>query len=118
MAQFEPSTYTITITTDSLPDGKVGEVYSQTLTADGTEPITWSISGGALPDGLKLDENTGEISGTPTATGTARFTVKDTNSAGSDTKKLSITIDKAEPPSHEHSYGDWKKDGTSHWHGC
>ena len=22
------------------------------------------------------------------------------------------------PPSHEHSYGDWSKDGTSHWHEC
>ena len=22
------------------------------------------------------------------------------------------------PPSHEHSYGDWRKDGTSHWHEC
>ncbi len=21
-------------------------------------------------------------------------------------------------PSHEHSYGDWRKDGTSHWHEC
>ena len=34
-----------TITTDTLPDGKVGEAYSQTLTANGTTPITWSISG-------------------------------------------------------------------------
>ena len=22
------------------------------------------------------------------------------------------------PPKHEHSYGDWSKDGTSHWHEC
>ena len=22
------------------------------------------------------------------------------------------------PPAHEHSYGDWRKDGTSHWHEC
>ena len=22
------------------------------------------------------------------------------------------------PPTHEHSYGDWRKDGTSHWHEC
>ena len=84
-----------TITTSSLPNGKVGEAYSEALTADGTEPITWSIRGGALPDGLTLDETTGEISGTPTAAGTASFTVKATNSAGSDTKELSITITKA-----------------------
>ena len=105
------------ITTDTLPDGKVGEAYSQTLTATGTAPITWSIDGG-LPAGLSLNEDTGEISGTPTADGTAKFTVKATNSAGSNTKELSITITKAAPPSHEHSYGDWRKDGTSHWHEC
>ena len=84
------------ITTDTLPDGKVGEAYSQTLIATGTEPITWSISG-ELPKGLTLKETTGEISGTPTADGTAKFTVKATNSAGSDTKELSITIAKAAP---------------------
>ena len=84
------------ITTDTLPDGKVGEAYSQILTATGTEPITWSISG-ELPKGLTLKETTGEISGTPTAEGTASFTVKATNSAGSNTKELSITIAKAAP---------------------
>ena len=107
-----------TITTDTLPNGKVGEAYSHTLTADGTTPITWSVSGSALPEGLTLNETTGEISGTPTAEGTAKFTVKAENSAGSDTKELSITITKDALPSHEHSYGDWSKDGTSHWHEC
>ena len=97
-ALFDDSgSHTVTITTDALPDGKVGEAYSQTLAADGTAPITWSISGGALPDGLKLDENTGGISGEPTAEGTATFTVKAENSGGSDTKELSITITKDAP---------------------
>ena len=87
------------IITDTLPDGKVGEAYSQTLTANGTTPITWSIDGG-LPAGLSLNADTGEISGTPTAEGTATFTVKATNSAGSNTKELSITITKAAPAEH------------------
>ena len=86
-----------TITTDPLPDGKVGEAYSQTLTATGTKPITWSIENGDLPADLSLNKDTGEISGTPTADGTAKFTVKATNSAGSNTKELSITIAKAAP---------------------
>ena len=84
------------ITTNTLPNGKVGEAYSQTLIATGTEPITWSISG-ELPKGLTLKETTGEISGTPTTAGTASFTVKAENSADSDTKELSITITKAAP---------------------
>ena len=88
------------ITTDTLPNGKVGEAYSQTLTADGTTPIKWSISGGALPDGLSLNKDTGKISGTPTADGTVKFTVTAENSAGSDTKELSITITKAAPAEH------------------
>ena len=86
-----------TITTSSLSDGKVGEAYSQTLTANGTEPIIWSIISGELPKGLTLKETTGEISGTPTADGTAKFTVKAENSVGSDTKELSITITKDAP---------------------
>ena len=96
-AQFEPGVYTVTITTDTLPDGKVGEAYSQTLSADGTTPITWSVENGDRPTGLSLNKDTGEISGTPTAAGTSTFTVKATNSAGGDTKELSITITKAAP---------------------
>ena len=93
-AQFAPSSHSVTITTDTLPDGKVGEAYSQILTADGTTPITWSVSG-ALPDGLTLVGDT--IKGTPSKAGDFKFTVKATNSAGSDTKELSITIAKAAP---------------------
>ena len=87
------------ITTDTLPNGKVGEAYSHTLTATGTAPITWSIDGG-LPAGLSLNNGTGKISGTPTAAGTASFTVKAENSAGSGTKELSITITKDAPTEH------------------
>ena len=50
-------------------------------------------------DGLSLNKDTGKISGTPTAAGSSTFTVKATNSAGSDTKELSITIAKARLPS-------------------
>ena len=85
-----------TITTDALPGGTIGAAYSQRLFANGTEPITWHVTAGKLPKGLSLNRNTGEISGTPTAAGTATFTVKAENSVGSDTKVLTITIAKAQ----------------------
>ena len=85
-------TVTPKITTDSLPNGTVDAEYKQTLTADGTAPITWSVTGGDLPDGLSLNESTGEISGTPTAETTSTFTVTATNNAGSDSKEFTLTI--------------------------
>ena len=94
-ARFVPDTYTVIVTTDSLPDGKTGKAYSHTLTAIGAAPITWSIDEGALPAGLRLNEKTGEIRGIPTAAGTATFTVKAENSEGSDTRALSITVNDA-----------------------
>ena len=84
-----------TIVAESLPDGMEGEAYSNRLTAKGTAPITWSIVSGVLPEGLSLDEDTGEISGTPAGEGTEVFTVMAVNDLGEDIKEFSITIAKA-----------------------
>ena len=84
--------YAPSITTTNLPNGTVGTSYSQALAADGTSPITWSVTSGSLPAGLSFNESTGEITGTPTAEGSSAFTVKAENSYGSDSKELSITI--------------------------
>ena len=82
------------ITTTTLPGDTVGTPYHHQLQATGGGFILWELFSGALPDGLTLKQTTGEISGTPTAVGTATFTVKAENSVGSDTKDLSITIAK------------------------
>lgn len=87
--------YPPTIQTESLPGGTVGTAYSQTLAADGTAPIAWSVTGGSLPEGLTLS-NDGTISGTPTAAGTYTFDVEAQNDYGSGTRKLTIEI-KAAP---------------------
>ena len=84
-----------TIVAESLPDGMEGEAYSNRLTAKGTAPITWSIVSGVLPEGLSLNKDTGEISGTPVGEGTEVFTVMAVNDLGEDIKELSITIVKA-----------------------
>ena len=66
----------------TLPDGFLGTAYSQTLTGTGgTGPYTFSITSGALPNGLTLS-SAGVISGTPTTGGPFNFTVGVNDSAG------------------------------------
>jgi large repetitive protein len=88
------------ITTESLPGGIISASYTAELEAtDGTEPYAWSITEGALPTGLTLDAEAGEISGTPTTAGTTDFTVRVTDDAGeSEERELSITIVEAGAP--------------------
>ena len=80
------------IATTDLPGGIAGTSYSQNLTATGNTPMTWSVAGGSLPDGLTLNSTSGAITGLPTKSGSFSFTVKATNSAGSDTKPLTIGV--------------------------
>jgi len=85
-----------TITTSSLPAGTVGSPYSQPLAVSGgTQPFTWARAGGALPDGLTL--NQGVISGTPTRIGIFTFTVQLTDSSSVGTTKP-FTIEIRYPP--------------------
>jgi chitodextrinase len=84
----------LVITTTSLPDGETGASYSQTLNASGGQmPYTWSIINGTLPVGLSLNSGTGDISGTPTTTGTSVFIVEVTDAGlRTDTESLSISV--------------------------
>lgn len=88
--------YTPSITTASLPEGKVNEEYSASLTADGSEPITWNVTDGNLPTGLNLSTN-GKITGTPTAPGEYIFTVTASNDVGSVSKELTIHVKDVDP---------------------
>ena len=83
------------ITTAKLPTAMTGNAYSQTLSATGEAPIKWTKTGGELPDGLTLNESTGEISGTPADSGggkTFKFTVQASNAYGTDSREFSITV--------------------------
>jgi hypothetical protein len=74
---------TITIVQTLLANGFVGVPYSDQVTATGgTPPYNFTISAGALPNGLTLGPD-GVIMGTPTAAGTFTFTVRATDSAAS-----------------------------------
>lgn len=83
--------YAPSITTESLPEGKVNEEYSASLTADGSEPIEWSVTQGSLPTGLSLTKD-GKITGKPTAPGDYVFTVTASNAAGNVSKELTIAV--------------------------
>ena len=80
-------TESVTIATDPsftspvLPGGERSVTYDVTPTASGgTGSYTWSVTDGSLPTGLTLSVSTGEISGTPTASGTFPFTLVATDS--------------------------------------
>jgi Putative Ig domain len=60
----------------SLSNGTQGQIYSQTLTANGgIGPYTWTVDGGALPNDVLLSSS-GVLSGTPTASGPFSFTLR------------------------------------------
>jgi uncharacterized protein YhjY with autotransporter beta-barrel domain len=66
---------TITVSPTTVPDGRVGEAYAQSFTAEGgTAPYEYTTPGG-LPGGLTLALN-GTLSGTPTTAGSFTFTVE------------------------------------------
>jgi PKD repeat protein len=66
----------IVITPESLPAASAGSTYTQPLSATGgSSPYTFGVVGGALPDGLSLND-TGTISGTPGKPGTFNFAVR------------------------------------------
>ncbi len=68
------------ITTTSLSTASEGKSYEQKISvANGTPAHQWSISDGALPDGLNIDVDTGTISGTPKEGGNHTFTVQVTD---------------------------------------
>jgi Putative Ig domain len=67
----------VQITTNSLASGQVGSAYSVVIAASGgITPYSWSQTGGTLPPGLGLDASSGQISGTPTQSGTFPITVQ------------------------------------------
>lgn len=67
------------ITSSTPTAATVGTPYSFTVTATGTPAPTFAVTAGTLPGGLQLNGTTGVISGTPTAAGTANFTVTAAN---------------------------------------
>lgn len=67
----------LSVLTESLRLAVVGANYSVVLAADGGEaPYAWSLASGTLPGGLRLETESGAITGSPTQAGTFGFTVE------------------------------------------
>jgi hypothetical protein len=86
---------TLKAVTPTLPGGAVATGYSASLVATGgVPPYTWSITSGQLPSGLRLNPQSGTITGIPILVTTSSFTVQVTDSIGSPaaSQNLSISI--------------------------
>lgn len=73
---------TLALSPSVLPAGAIGTAYSQAITtAGGLAPFHYAVTAGSLPAGLTLSSG-GILSGTPSAAGSAVFTISVTDTAG------------------------------------
>jgi hypothetical protein len=90
----------LVVLTATLPAGYQGVAYAVALEAQGgTAPYTWSLvaPNNVLPAGLALNATTGQITGTPTATGVFPVMVRATDAAAAtdDAGVLTLQVDAA-----------------------
>ena len=85
---YSPNSFTLT---------KGTAMTTVTPTSSGGTITTWSVSP-SLPTGLSIDSSTGAISGTPSAVfSSSSYTVTGTNTGGSTTATVSITVNDIAP---------------------
>ena len=76
-----PGCMPITVNPATLPNGFVGTLYTQALSATGGTPgYTFTLNSGTLPNGVNISGT--NLTGTPTTTGVFNFTLKATDSLG------------------------------------
>ncbi len=91
---------TLAVTPTTLPRARVGVAYSQLVTATGgMPPYTWRLASGTLPAGITLGTATGQLTGTPTAAGSAPLALVVTDAAGQTAQGLfTLSVDPATTP--------------------
>ena len=83
-----------TITSTPAIEATVGEAYSYTISATGNPLPTFSLE--AFPEGMVVDQESGEVEWLPSEPGTFPVTVRASNSVGTDDQQFTITV--SEPP--------------------
>ena len=81
------------ITTKSLLPASTGDNYTAVVSASGSTPLTWEITG--VPDGLDWADTIGRntlITGQAGKSGEFAITISVTNSAGTDSKTLTLRV--------------------------
>ncbi len=89
---------TISTPTGPLPDAIVGQPYNFKFQSNGgLTPISWTVTSGTLPTGLKLLTN-GVLRGTPTAGGSFSFTIQaGDGSSPAQTITINVSVRSAMP---------------------
>lgn len=94
----------LTVTTPVLRRGTVGKAYGAKLrSAAGVKPVTWQISAGKLPRGVRLDRALGSLAGVPERAGRYRLTLEARDSmrvVARKTLTLTVTGGKHRRPAH------------------
>ena len=119
--------YVRTVTPEIVPVSQITLNKEETsISVGNSEKLTATVTPeNAANKALKWassDEDVATVApdGTVTAVKAGAATITATAADGSGKSavcKVTVTGDTT-PPAHEHSYGDWSKDGTNHWHEC
>lgn len=81
----------LTVATPGLPDGTVLEPYEAWLAAVGGRiPYEWTLAGGALPEGMRLESN-GRLHGTPKFDGVYTFVAR-VRDASAQSKQVELDL--------------------------
>jgi len=84
------------ITSPNTANGTVGQAFTTYQISANNSPTSFNATG--LPAGLSVNSSTGLISGTATASGTSTVAISATNSAGTGSASVLITIASAFSP--------------------
>ena len=83
------------ITSSTSASATVGTVFTYSITASGA-PTSYNAT--SLPSGLSINTSTGVISGAPSSAGTFTSSISASNTAGTGSASLRITVNPVAPP--------------------